>query len=75
MCVMLGGMFCVMLHVMVWGCDVGNDGVSDVTSALVDVGEVNYLRILVYKCGFIFHQIRVKTCGADYSKKNYLVWK
>ena len=35
----------------------------------------NYFRILVYKCGFIFHKIRVKTCGADYSKKKYLVWK
>ena len=36
MCVMLGGMFFVMLHVMVWVCDVGCDGVS----SLVDVGEV-----------------------------------
>ena len=35
----------------------------------------NYFRILVYKCGFIFHKIRVKMGGADYSKKNYLVWK
>ena len=34
MCVMLGGMFCVMLHVMVWVCDVVCDGVS----GLVDVG-------------------------------------
>ena len=32
MCVMLGGMFCVMLHVMVWACDV--------VSGLVDVGKV-----------------------------------
>ena len=40
MCVMLGGMFCVMLHVMVWVCDVVCDGVSDDETSLVDVGEV-----------------------------------
>ena len=41
-------MFCVMLHVMVWLCnvvcdcvsDVVCDGVSDVVSGLVDVGNV-----------------------------------
>ena len=46
--VMLGGMFCVMLHAMVWMCDVlcdcvsdvVCDGVSDIVSGLVDVGEV-----------------------------------
>ena len=37
---MLGGMFCVMLHVMVWVSDVVCDGVSDDVSSLVDVGEV-----------------------------------
>ena len=36
MCVMLGGMFCVMLHVMVWVCDV----VYVCVSGLVDVGEM-----------------------------------
>ena len=40
MCVMLGGMFCVMLHVMVWVSNVVCDGVSDVVSGLVDVGDV-----------------------------------
>ena len=38
MCVMLGGMFFVMLHVMV--CDVVCDGVIDDVSSLMDVGEV-----------------------------------
>ena len=54
-CVMLGGMFCVMLHVMVWVCDVVCDGVSDDVSSLVDVGEVKWL-ILCCLGVLIYHR-------------------